>query len=92
MAAGADYLGYGPIFPTTTKRNPDTVVGLAGLPQVCARASISVIAIGGLAISHMAQVAAAGAAGAALIGAMDDAPDVVRAGRIINAAFGIPAP
>ena len=92
IAEGADYLGYGPIFPTTTKRNPDAVVGLTGLAEICGLGDISVIAIGGLAISHMTQIAGAGAAGAALIAAMDDASDVVRAGCIINAAFGLSAP
>jgi thiamine-phosphate pyrophosphorylase len=89
IAQGADYIGYGPVFPTTTKRNPDAVVGLGGLAEICGLGATPVIAIGGLSISRMGEVAEAGAAGAALIAAMEEAADPVRAGALINAAFGI---
>jgi thiamine-phosphate pyrophosphorylase len=34
---GADYIGFGPIFATASKANPDPVVGIAGLRQVATR-------------------------------------------------------
>jgi thiamine-phosphate pyrophosphorylase len=92
IAEGADYLGYGPVFPTTTKRNPQAVVGLLGLAEICGMASMPVVAIGGLTVSHMREVAGAGAAAAALIAAMEEAADPARAGRLINAAFGVTRP
>src|SRR5438067_9007239 len=44
---GADYLGFGPCYATTSKANPDPVVGLAALARVCALA-VPVVAIGGI--------------------------------------------
>src|SRR5438067_13263610 len=34
-AAGADYLGFGPVFATRSKGNPDPIVGLDGLAAAC---------------------------------------------------------
>ena len=36
-SAGADYLGFGPVFPTTSKANPAPAKGLEGLAEVCTR-------------------------------------------------------
>jgi len=87
MAGGADYIGLGPIFPTTTKANPDPVVGLEILRQVASTAPIPVVAIGGLTIARAAEVAATGASAAALISAIEAAPDPEAAARAVNAAF-----
>lgn len=62
---GADYIGFGPIFPTTTKdagapKGPDTVIGIknaVGLP---------IIAIGGINAGNAASVFNAGAYGIAV--------------------------
>ncbi len=86
-AAGADYLGFGPIFATTTKLNPDPVVGLDALAAVCAAVSIPVVAIGGIDLHAVPSVARAGARAAAVIGAVDDAPDPTAAARLVGAAF-----
>ncbi len=85
---GADYLGFGPIFPTRTKANPDPVVGLEALARVCRRSALPVVAIGGIEIEAAAEVARAGAAAAAIIRAVNEAPDVVAAARRVGAAFG----
>jgi len=64
-----DYIAIGPIFGTRTKENPDPVVGLTGLEHV--RKAISgfpLVAIGGINISNIAEVIAAGADSAAIIG------------------------
>ena len=45
---GADYIGFGPVFPTTSKRNPKSVKGPDGLAQACEAVPIPVIAIGGI--------------------------------------------
>src|SRR5438067_497718 len=59
VAGGADYLGFGPCFPTTTKLNPDPVVGLDALARVCAL-GVPVVAIGGITVERVAEVARAG--------------------------------
>jgi thiamine-phosphate pyrophosphorylase len=51
LAARPAYVAFGPVFPTATKKNPDPVVGLAGLKMAHARsraAGIPLVAIGGV--------------------------------------------
>jgi len=86
-AAGADYIGFGPCFTTSTKQNPDPVVGLDRLARVCAASPIPVVAIGGITLDTVAAVARAGAAAAAIIRAVNAAPDVAAAARAASAAF-----
>jgi thiamine-phosphate pyrophosphorylase len=86
-AAGADYLGFGPIFGTASKANPDPTVGLEALADVCRAVSVPVVAIGGLTLGAVGAVAAAGAAAAALIADVDRAADPTTAGRLVAAAF-----
>lgn len=92
VAGAADYLGFGPVFPTTTKVNPDAVVGVEGLRAIAPLAvasGIPVVAIGGISLAQAEAVMAAGASAAALIGAIEAAPDPVAAARAVNAAFGV---
>jgi thiamine-phosphate pyrophosphorylase len=64
----ADYIGFGPVYPTASKRDPDPVVGVAALREICAELSdLPVVAIGGITIDRLADVRASGAAGAAMI-------------------------
>jgi thiamine-phosphate pyrophosphorylase len=88
IAAGADYIGFGPVFATTTKERPDPTVGLEWLGRIAATATVPVVAIGGITLERAAAVAATGAAAAALIAAVARAPDPVAAGLAVNAAFG----
>ena len=69
-AGGADYIGYGPVFPTATKENPDPVVGVNGLRQMRARVRIPVVAIGGINAGNIAAVISAGADCCAVISAV----------------------
>ena len=87
IAGGADYIGFGPVFRTTTKANPDPVVGTDGLARVVASSPIPVVAIGGITLDRVAAVAATGAAAAALIGAIESASSPAAAGGGVNEAF-----
>lgn len=63
---GADYLGTGAIFPTTTKENaPITLIST--LKTICQRVAIPVVAIGGLTSENIDQLAATGIAGVAVV-------------------------
>jgi len=86
-AGGADYLGFGPVFATGSKVNPDPVVGLAELAHVTAAVAVPVVAIGGIGLGAVEAVARAGAAAAAVIGAIDAAADPTAAGRLVSSAF-----
>ncbi len=72
---GADYIGFGPVFPTATKENPDPVVGVAGLREVRAKVRIPIVAIGGINAGNIADVRAAGADCCAVVSAVLTAPD-----------------
>lgn len=84
---GADYIGFGPVFGTRTKLRPDPTVGLELLREVCGAVKVPVVGIGGITLKTARSVALAGAAAAAVIGAIEAAPDSTEAGRHIGAAF-----
>ncbi len=69
-AEGADYLGFGPIFATPSKVNPDPEVGIAGLIEMLTKVSLPVVAIGGLDEANIAEVARSEVAGLAVIRAI----------------------
>ena len=72
----ADYLGFGPVFPTRSKERPDPVVGLAGLEEaVRLAAPLPVVAIGGIDQRSLGAIRRTGASGAAVISAYLNAPD-----------------
>lgn len=63
-----DYLAIGPIFATTSKQNPDPVIGLDGLRACRALATKPLVAIGGITRESAPAVFAAGADAVAVIG------------------------
>ncbi|HET7827077.1 MAG TPA: thiamine phosphate synthase, partial [Anaeromyxobacter sp.] len=67
IAAGADHVGYGPIFPSRTKPLAIPPRGLDALREVCARLGAPVVAISGIELSNVAEVARAGASCAAVV-------------------------
>lgn len=66
-AEGADYIGFGPVFATSTKALADPVVGLSGLAAACASSVLPVVAIGGITLADLPAVQASGAHGWAVI-------------------------
>ena len=72
---GADYLGTGAIFPTTTKENaPITLIST--LKTICQRVAIPVVAIGGFTSENIDQLAATGIAGVAVVRDLMQAEDI----------------
>ena len=69
-ADGANYLGFGPVFPTDSKDNPASVKGLRGLERTCMAVDIPVIAIGGIGKDTIRTVLEAGAHGVAVLSAV----------------------
>jgi thiamine-phosphate pyrophosphorylase len=67
---GADYIGFGPVFPTTSKRNPKSVKGPEGLAAACEAVPIPVIAIGGITHDRVRPALEAGAHGVAVLSAV----------------------
>jgi len=75
----ADYLSLGPIFPTTSKANPDPVVGTERLAKARALVHHPLVAIGGITAATAAATLATGADTIAVISDIVRAPDVGRA-------------
>ncbi|VTS17519.1 thiamine-phosphate pyrophosphorylase [Streptococcus mitis] len=72
---GADYLGTGAIFPTTTKENaPITLIST--LKTICQRVAIPVVAIGGLTSDNIEQLIGTGIAGVAVVRDLMQAEDI----------------
>ena len=73
--SGADYLGTGAIFPTTTKENaPITLIST--LKTICQTVAIPVVAIGGLTSENIDQLIGTGIAGVAVVRDLMQAEDI----------------
>ena len=79
-SAGADYVFFGPIFDTPSKRSFGTPQGLARLSAACRAVNIHVIAVGGITVMNAGDCIQAGAKGIAAIRLFQDAvnKDAVR--------------
>jgi len=76
LLQGADYVGVGPVFATTTKKDAKPPCGLSAIARLRAEFPAAlVVGIGGISPANAAQVAAAGADGAAVISAVFDSSD-----------------
>jgi len=84
--SGADYIAVGSMYPTKSKEMAK-VVGLARLRKVRGAVSLPLVAIGGISEGNAGEVAAAGADGVAVIGAIMQAESIERASRKIIKAF-----
>lgn len=73
-----DYLGFGPVFTTSTKAAPSPVTGLKNLARACREAGLPVVAIGGVGPSNIRDVIASGAASAAVISSLMTAKSIAR--------------
>lgn len=81
---GADYVGFGPMFGTTTKNTGYEARGIESLKAVRAAVDIPIVAIGGINEQNVRSVWHAGADSAAIISDILGADDIaVKTGRII---------
>ncbi|HWC54086.1 MAG TPA: thiamine phosphate synthase [Chitinophagaceae bacterium] len=74
---GADYVGYGHIYPTKTKFKPEKPKGTQQLKSIVSKISVPVIAIGGISPVNIGKVTATGVHGAAVIGAVLNSSDPI---------------
>jgi thiamine-phosphate pyrophosphorylase len=75
IATSADYIAVGPVFSTSTKANPDPVVGIELIRRVRPLTDKSIVAIGGITLERAAEVIQAGADSVAVISDILLAPD-----------------
>lgn len=72
---GADYLGVGAIFSTSTKADADNV-SISTLKEICRAVKIPVVAIGGISLQNMSQLKGSGIAGVSVISAIFAQQDI----------------
>jgi thiamine-phosphate pyrophosphorylase len=86
-AQEADFVLFGPVFATPSKREYGPPLGLEALREAAAVSGIPVFAIGGVTAERVAPLRASGAAGVAAIGALLRAPQVREAAALMIAAL-----
>ncbi len=77
---GADYLGVGAMFQTSTKLDAG-VMSMEALKKVCDSVSIPVVAIGGINETNMLKLKGTGIAGVSIISAIYAKPDIFEASK-----------
>lgn len=82
-----DYVGIGPVFATKTKPDAGAALGADGLRAVIGLSHRPTVAIGGIGAANAAEVARAGAGGAAVISAICGTPDPEAAAAEILRAY-----
>ena len=76
--SGADYLGVGSIFITSSKADADTV-SISTLKSICKTVSIPVVAIGGISTDNILELKGSGICGVAVISAIFAQDDIMSA-------------
>jgi len=85
---GADFIVFGPVFETASKREYGKPVGLEALSRVTTRLRIPVLALGGINLSNFVEALDAGAAGVAGISMFSETQDLDRLVAAIKSANG----
>ncbi len=87
LSEGADYVGFGPVYPTSSKDDAGPVSGIDILKQVVEIIPVPIIAIGGVGAENIPDVMRAGAHGIAVISAVCCQDDPEKATRAIYQAL-----
>jgi thiamine-phosphate pyrophosphorylase len=87
IAAGADHVGFGPMFSTRSKEIAAAPRGLGALREAAGALGAPVVAIGGITLGNVAEVAEAGATAAAIIEDLLSRGDVAGRAALIVARF-----
>ncbi|RAJ95494.1 thiamine-phosphate pyrophosphorylase [Larkinella arboricola] len=82
--ADIDYLGVAAIFPTATKQDTSSLLGLEGLREICRQTRLPTFAIGGINAGNIRDVMRAGATGAAVVSAICGHPSPYEAARELS--------
>jgi thiamine-phosphate pyrophosphorylase len=80
-------VGIGPVYPTGSKPDAGSAIGMEEFARLAALCSIPAVAVGGINTANVRAVIAAGARGVAVISAIFGAPDPEAAARAMRAAM-----
>lgn len=84
LLEGADYIGFGPVYPTTSKEDAGPASGLGLLKQIVKAIPLPIIAIGGIARDNIPLVIKAGVHGIAVISAVCCQSNPVEAAKCLR--------
>jgi thiamine-phosphate pyrophosphorylase len=91
LATRPNYVAFGPVFPTSSKRAPDPVVGLEGLARAGAlakAAGVPLVAIGGIDLERASEVATRADLGAVIGGLLVPPEEVTERARVLHLQLG----
>lgn len=89
FAQGVDYIGFGPVFETSSKDDAGPAAGLGLLTQIAQTVPLPIIAIGGITTNNVTEVVESGAHGIAVISAVCCQDDPEEATRILCRLLGM---
>ncbi len=84
-AGGANFMVFGPVFETASKKLYGRPVGLAALREVTGKVHLPVLALGGIQLGNFRETLTAGAAGVAAISLFSEADDLIELVRTLKA-------
>ena len=84
LSEGADYIGFGPVYPTTSKEDAGPVGGLDLLKQIVEALPLPIVAIGGIGTENISSVMKTGAHGIAVISAVCCQKDPMEAAKCLR--------
>jgi thiamine-phosphate pyrophosphorylase len=87
-SVGADYVGVGPVFATSTKSDAGTPIGVAEFARLASATGLPAVAIGGISASNARAVVEAGAAGVATVAFVFGASDPRAAALELSSSIG----
>lgn len=87
-AAGADYVGIGPVFATGSKKGAGSAIGVAEFSRLAAATGLPAVGIGGITPANARLVMDAGATGVAAIASVFGATDPLAAAKELASAIG----
>lgn len=84
---GADYLGAGPVYPTGSKADAGSPIGVQGLAELKKAVNLPIVGIGGVSLSNLKDVKKSGIEGISLISAILGSRDIQGASRELLKAW-----
>ncbi len=84
LLEGADYIGFGPVYPTTSKEDAGPAAGLGLLKQIVEAIPLPIIAIGGITADNTSPVIQTGVHGIAVISAVCCQSDPAEAAKCLR--------
>lgn len=87
LEEGADYVGFGPVYPTTSKSDAGPVTGISLMKEVIDKVSLPLVAIGGVSVNNIPEIIEARAFGIAVISAVCCQQDPEQATRDLFRVF-----